>query len=175
MNRSLALLTTAIILLGGYQSLLPRTDDGTPPVEEATVTPSVDEPQTYGSLSSEMLFALLTAALAGPRIRLDIDLGNYRQPVDATLDAQRAAAVQLARGGRYDESMLYMEKVLQGQGNTHFDFLALSAAETDPDTRAGLLQSFDRLQQKYPDNGQLLFGKALLLQQDGRPEEALEQ
>ena len=98
----------------------------------------------------------------------------WAQNAPDSLDAQRAAAVQLARAGRYDESMVHMEKVLQGQGDTHFDFLALSAAETDPDTRAGLLQSFDRLQTKYPDNGQLLFGKALLLQQDGRPQEALE-
>ncbi|MDP3815749.1 tetratricopeptide repeat protein [Pseudomonas sp.] len=89
------------------------------------------------------------------------------------IDAQRAAAVQLARAGRYDESMRFMESVLQRQGDTHFDFLALSAAETDPDTRAGLLQSFERLLQKYPDNGQLRFGKALLLQQDNRPQEAL--
>ncbi len=91
----------------------------------------------------------------------------------SNLDAQRAAAIQLARAGRYDESMTYMEKVLQGQGDTHFDFLALSASETDPDTRAGQLQSFDRLLVKYPDNGQLLFGKALLLQQDGHPDAAL--
>lgn len=91
-----------------------------------------------------------------------------------TIDAQRAAAVQLARAGRYDESMTYMEKVLQRQGNTHFDFLALSAAETDADTRAGLLQGFDRLLNKYPENGQLIFGKALLLQEDGRSEEALD-
>jgi tetratricopeptide (TPR) repeat protein len=90
------------------------------------------------------------------------------------IDAQRAAAVQLARAGRYDESMTYMEQVLQRQGDTHFDFLALSAAETDPDTRAGLLQGFDRLLAKNPDNSQLLFGKAILLQQDGRAEEALE-
>ncbi len=90
------------------------------------------------------------------------------------LDAQRAAAVQLARAGRYDESMSYMESVLQRQGDTHFDFLALSAAETDPDTRAGLLQSFERLLAKYPDNQQLLFGQAVLLQQDGRPQEALD-
>lgn len=89
------------------------------------------------------------------------------------IDAQRAAAVQLARAGRYDESMTYMEQVLQRQGSTHFDFLALSAAETDPDTRAGLLQGFDRLLSKNPDNSQLLFGKAILLQQDGRAEEAL--
>jgi tetratricopeptide (TPR) repeat protein len=90
------------------------------------------------------------------------------------LTAQRAAAVHLARAGRYDESMGYMEKVLSRQGDTHFDFLALSAAETDAETRAGMLQSFDRLLQKHPENGQLLFGKALLLSQDDRPLEALE-
>ena len=89
------------------------------------------------------------------------------------LDAQRAAAIQLARAGRYDESLIHMENVLQRRGNTHFDFLALSAADTDPDTRAGLLKNFARLLHKYPDNAQLLFGQALLLQQDGRPEEAL--
>jgi tetratricopeptide (TPR) repeat protein len=97
----------------------------------------------------------------------------WAQSAPENIDALRAAAVQLARAGRYDESMTFMEKVLQRQGDTHFDFLALSAAETDPDTRAGLLQSFDRLQAKYPDNNQLQFGKALLLQQDGHPEEAL--
>lgn len=91
----------------------------------------------------------------------------------ANLDAQRAAAVQLARSGRYEESLEYMEKVLQGQGDTHFDFLALSAAETDPETRSGLLQSFDQLLAKHPGNPQLAFGKAVLLQQDGRPDEAL--
>ncbi|MBB3102691.1 tetratricopeptide repeat protein [Azomonas macrocytogenes] len=89
------------------------------------------------------------------------------------LDAQRAAAIQLARAGRYDESLKLMEEVLRHQGDTHFDFLALSAARTDPATRAGLLQSFDSLLRKYPDNPQLVFGKAVLLQQDERKEEAL--
>ncbi|MCY0577817.1 hypothetical protein OVV35_26505, partial [Klebsiella pneumoniae] len=36
----------------------------------------------------------------------------------SNIDAQRAAAVQLARAGRYDESMTYMEQVLQRQGDT---------------------------------------------------------
>ncbi len=89
------------------------------------------------------------------------------------LDAQRAAAIQLARAGRYEESLQFMEEVLRHQGSTHFDFLALSAARTDPATRAGLLQGFDSLLQKYPDNPQLIFGKAILLQQDGRRAEAL--
>jgi tetratricopeptide (TPR) repeat protein len=124
-------------------------------------------------------------ALASPEraFRIAEYLGAEQAALDSALiwaenapgniDAQRAAAVQLARAGRYDESMTFMEGVLQRQGDTHFDFLALSAAETDPDTRAGLLQGFDRLQSKYPDNSQLLFGKAILLQQDGRAEEAL--
>jgi tetratricopeptide (TPR) repeat protein len=90
-----------------------------------------------------------------------------------SLEAQRAAAIQLARAGRYDDSMTYMEKVLQGQGDTHFDFLALSASETDPETRSALLTSFDRLLVKYPNNGQLIFGKALLLQQNGDAENSL--
>lgn len=91
----------------------------------------------------------------------------------SNLDAQRAAAVHLARAGRYEESLEFMEKALQGQGDTHFDFLALSAAQSDPDTRAGLLQSFNQLLARHPDNPQLIFGKAVLLQQDERPEEAL--
>jgi tetratricopeptide (TPR) repeat protein len=97
----------------------------------------------------------------------------WAQSAPDSLDAQRAAAIQLARAGRYDESLEYMEQVLQRQGSTHFDFLALSAADTDPETRSAMLQSFERLLARHPDNGQLLFAKALLLQQDDRADEAL--
>ena len=89
------------------------------------------------------------------------------------LEAQRAAAIQLARNGRYDDSIVYMEKVLQAKGDTHFDFLALSASESDPETRSGMLKSFNSLLARHPDNGQLIFGKALLMQQDGDAEGAL--
>ncbi len=89
------------------------------------------------------------------------------------LEAQRAAAIQLARNGRYDDSIVYMEKILQAKGDTHFDFLALSASESDPETRSGMLKSFNSLLARHPDNGQLIFGKALLMQQDGDAEGAL--
>ena len=89
------------------------------------------------------------------------------------LEAQRAAAIPLARNGRYDDSIVYMEKVLQAKGDTHFDFLALSASESDPETRSGMLKSFNSLLARHPDNGQLIFGKALLMQQDGDAEGAL--
>jgi hypothetical protein len=67
---------------------------------------------------------------------------------NARTTSKRAPPAQLARAGRYDDSMVYMEKVLQGKGDTHFDFLALSAADTDQDTRNGLMKSFDRLLQR---------------------------
>ena len=203
------LVFSAVLLLGGCQSFMQSAPDSGPPVEEATPATAKASPSEYGSFSSDTLYALLVAELAGQRNRFDIALGNYVQQANATqdagvaergfriaeylgadqaaldtaliwannapenLDAQRAAAVQLARAGRYEESLAFMEKVLQGQGDTLFDFLALSAAETDPDTRTGLLQSFDQLLAKHPDNPQLKFGKAVLLQQDGHPEEAL--
>ena len=111
--------------------------------------------------------------LGADQAALDTALIWARNASD-NLDAQRAAAVQLARAGRYEESLVFMEAVLRHQGDSHFDFLALSAAHTDPATRTGLLQSFDRLLRKYPDNPQLIFGKAILLQQDNRLEQALD-
>ena len=110
--------------------------------------------------------------LGADQAALDTSLIWARNDRDS-LEAQRAAAIQLARAGRYDDSMVYMERVLQGQGDTHFDFLALSASETNPETRNALLTSFDRLLVKYPNNGQLIFGKALLLQQNGDAQASL--
>ena len=175
------------------------TDTGTP-LEQPKQYASFSEETLYALLTAELAGqrdrfdialgnyvqqanATQDPGVAERAFRIAEYLGAEQAALDSALiwsgsapdnvDAQRAVAIQLARAGRYDESMAHMEKVLQGQGDTHFDFLALSAAETDPDTRAGLLQSFDRLLQKYPENGQLLFGKALLLHQDGRAEEAL--
>ncbi|MDY0251127.1 MAG: tetratricopeptide repeat protein [Pseudomonas sp.] len=90
------------------------------------------------------------------------------------LEAQRSAAIQLAQAKRYNEAMLRMEKVLLAQGDTQFDFLALSAAQSDHKTRQALLQSFERLLAKHPNNQQLIFSKAILLNQDQRSEEALQ-
>ncbi|MFW9605662.1 MAG: tetratricopeptide repeat protein [Pseudomonas sp.] len=97
----------------------------------------------------------------------------WAQSDSGWLDAQRAAAIQLARDGRHEEAMTYMEHVLNAQGDTNFDFLALSAARLDKTTRTGLLRSFERLLTRYPANHQLVFGRAVLLQQAGQPEEAL--
>ncbi|ROL94994.1 hypothetical protein BK636_01135, partial [Pseudomonas chlororaphis] len=178
----------------------PPVEDSTPAPEKPKVYSSFSEDTVFSLLSAELagqrnrfdiaLDNYVTQAIntQDPGIserafRIAEYLGADQAALDTALiwaknapddlEAQRAAAIQLARTGRYDESMVYMEKVLQGKGDTHFDFLALSAADTDQDTRNGLMKSFDRLLQKHPNNGQLVFGKALLLQQDGDTREAL--
>lgn len=83
------------------------------------------------------------------------------------VNAQRAAAIYLARAGRLDQAMERMEFVLQQEGETNFDFLALSAAQTDSNTRQYLLQNFDALLKRHPQNLQIIFAKALLLEQEG--------
>jgi len=178
----------------------PPVEDSTPAPEKPKVYSSFSEETVFSLLSAELagqrnrfdiaLDNYVTQAIntQDPGIserafRIAEYLGADQAALDTSLiwaknapddlEAQRAAAIQLARAGRYDDSMVYMEKVLQGKGDTHFDFLALSAADTDQDTRNGLMKSFDRLLQKHPKNSQLVFGKALLLQQDDEAEAAL--
>ncbi|SFB14730.1 tetratricopeptide repeat protein [Pseudomonas sp. NFPP24] len=178
----------------------PPVEDSAPAPEKPKVYSSFTEETVYSLLTAELagqrnrfdiaLDNYVTQAIntQDPGIserafRIAEYLGADQAALDSSLiwaknapddlEAQRAAAIQLARVGRYDDSMVYMEKVLQGKGDTHFDFLALSAADTDQDTRNGLMKSFDRLLQKHPKNSQLIFGKALLLQQDDEADAAL--
>ncbi|EJZ60005.1 MULTISPECIES: tetratricopeptide repeat protein [Pseudomonas] len=178
----------------------PPVEDTTPTPEKPKVYSSFSEETVYSLLTAELagqrnrfdiaLDNYVTQAIntqdpgvSERAFRIAEYLGADQPALDTALiwarnapddlEAQRAAAVQLARAGRYDDSMVYMEKVLQGKGDTHFDFLALSAADTDQETRNGLMKSFDRLLQRHPNNNQLIFGKALLLQQDGDNKAAL--
>ena len=110
-------------------------------------------------------------------------LGAHQQAMDMALlwsevepdnpEALRAAALQLARAGEHDEAMQMMEQVLLLQDDTHFDLLALTALQADSATRAAMLENLQRLLQRYPDNPQLSFAAALLLQEEQRSEEAL--
>lgn len=111
-------------------------------------------------------------------------LGAHRQAMDMALlwsevepdnpEALRAAALQLARAGEHDQAMQMMEQVLLLQDDTHFDLLALTALQADSVTRAAMLENLQRLLQRHPNNPQLSFAAALLLQEEQRSEEALE-
>ena len=88
-------------------------------------------------------------------------------------EALRSAAIHLARTGQHEQAMDMMQRALDLHGETHFDFLALAAAESDAPTREALLESLTQMLERHPDNTQLVFAKALLLQQAGREQEAL--
>tara|TARA_R110001592_G_scaffold298362_1_gene569120 strand:+ start:119245 stop:121020 length:1776 start_codon:yes stop_codon:yes gene_type:complete len=103
-----------------------------------------------------------------------LEMATLWTQVDANNpEAFRAAALHLARAGGHERAMLAMQQVLRMQGETHFDFLALAAAQTDEPTRAAMLKSISQLLSSNPDNAQLVFAKALLLQQGGDDEAAL--
>ncbi|GAA6132819.1 tetratricopeptide repeat protein [Halopseudomonas sabulinigri] len=88
-------------------------------------------------------------------------------------EALRSAAIHLARTGQHEQAMDMMQRALDLHGETHFDFLALAAAESDAPTREALLESLTQMLGRHPGNTQLVFAKALLLQQAGREDEAL--
>jgi len=92
---------------------------------------------------------------------------------DSNPEALRSAAIHLARTGQHEQAMEMMQRALDLHGETHFDFLALAAAESDAPTREALLESLTQMLERHPENTQLVFAKALLLQQAGREEEAL--
>lgn len=110
-------------------------------------------------------------------------LGAHQQALDMALlwtevapddpTALRSAALQLARAGHHEDAMQAMQQVLLLEDDTHFDLLALAALQADSETRQGLLENLLDLLSRYPDNPQLSFAAALLLQEDQRPEEAL--
>ncbi|WP_231701474.1 tetratricopeptide repeat protein [Halopseudomonas xinjiangensis] len=179
------------------------------PVVEAPAEPEQPKEVVYGQFSTDSLYSLLAAEIAGQRNRFDIALENYLEQARTTRDAGviaramqvaeflgahqqakemallwvdvapndpqalRAGALQLARAGEHGQAMQFMQRVLNLHGETNFDFLALAAAQTDPQTRQSMLQSLEGLRQQYPDNAQITFSSALLMQQDGRNEEAL--
>ena len=138
----------------------PPVEDSTPAPEKPKVYSSFSEETVFSLLTAELagqrnrfdiaLDNYVTQAIntQDPGIserafRIAEYLGADQAALDTSLiwaknapddlEAQRAAAIQLARAGRYDDSMAYMEKVLQGKGVHH------RAA------KAGLLQGINRL------------------------------
>lgn len=105
------------------------------------------------------------AALDAAQLWTDLEPEN--------VEGQYTLAMMLAKQGRPLEAMAPMMEVLQNGGETNFADIAASALKLDEDKRLQLEQVFDEKIRQYPDNPQLLKGKALLQQQRGETEQAL--
>lgn len=90
------------------------------------------------------------------------------------IEAHRRAAGQLIRAGNLSAAVVHMEAVKRLGGLANFDFVAIRAANLDQDTRDGLLVTINEMLVRYPNDSQLLFSKAVLLEQSDRIEEALD-
>ncbi|MEX2487979.1 MAG: tetratricopeptide repeat protein [Pseudomonadales bacterium] len=90
------------------------------------------------------------------------------------LDAHRHAADQLMKAGRLEEAMTHMEAIKRLGGSANFDVFAYRAANLDPEGRDALLDAMTRLLEDYPGDQQLMFSRAVLLEQVGRYEEAVQ-
>ncbi len=90
-----------------------------------------------------------------------------------SLDAHRHAADQMMKIGDLEGAIHHMEAVKRLGGLANFDVFAYRAANLDETSRASLLGAVSRMLEEYPGDEQLMFSKAVLLEQSGQLEESL--
>ena len=90
-----------------------------------------------------------------------------------SLDAHRHAADQFMKIGDLESAIYHMEAVKRLGGLANFDVFAYRAANLDDESRKSLLDAISRMLEDYPDDEQLMFSRAVLLEQSGQLEEAL--
>jgi tetratricopeptide (TPR) repeat protein len=90
------------------------------------------------------------------------------------IEAHRRAADQLTRVGNLSAAVTHMEAVKNLGGLANFNLVASRAENLDQQARDLLLATINSMLVQYPNDSQLLFSKAVLLEQSGRTEETLE-
>ena len=89
------------------------------------------------------------------------------------VEARFTLASLLAKAQRPQEALPHMVKVMEAGARANFAAIAASAIELPAEAQQQLLQQIDVAAAAHPDNTELMTGKALLLQQLGRRDEAL--
>lgn len=89
------------------------------------------------------------------------------------LEALQLLTLQMIRRQRFEEAVVYMDRLLALKANTSFDFLVAQTSQLNTQERQPVINSLDKLLNKYPQHSQLWFTKALLCEQSKQHEEAL--
>lgn len=115
--------------------------------------------------------------------RLALYLKKYEQALEMALiwaeaepenvAAHRNAVDLLLRAGQLEQAVGHMETVKQLGGMTSFDVFAYRAADLAPKQRTAVLAAIIELLDRHPGDEQLLFSKAVLLEQSDQLPEAL--
>jgi tetratricopeptide (TPR) repeat protein len=90
-----------------------------------------------------------------------------------SIEAHRYVSEQLLRAGNMEEAIVHMEAIKSLGGLANFESFAYSAANLDDKGREVLLEVMSRMLVQYPNDEQLMFSKAVLLEQSGQLEGAL--
>ena len=91
-----------------------------------------------------------------------------------SIEARRYLSEQLLRIGDMEQAIVHMEAIKNLGGLANFESFAYSAANMDDKGREVLLEAMSRMLAEYPGDEQLMFSKAVLLEQSGQLEEALQ-
>lgn len=90
-----------------------------------------------------------------------------------SVEAHRVAALQALQEDDLETTMAHLEIILDLEGDANFDSLAAMAGRLTPPQQNELLQLYQDLGQRHPDNVEIRYGTALLQKILGQPQAAL--
>jgi len=96
---------------------------------------------------------------------LDVDPDN--------MQAHRISAIQAVKKNELEIALGHMEQIMDLGGDADFDSLAAMAGNLPPEQQRELLDLYQQLEQRHPDNPELQYSIALLLKVTGDPQQAL--
>lgn len=96
---------------------------------------------------------------------LDVDPDN--------MQAHRISAIQAVKKNELETALGHMEQIMDLGGDADFDSLAAMAGNLPPEQQRELLDLYQQLEQRHPDNPELQYSIALLLKVTGEPQQAL--
>lgn len=139
------------IMLGNYLSAAKKTGDS-----------GVAERATRIAVSLKAQKAALAAAKL------------WHQSAPENSRAQQVLAGQLLLNQNLEQAVPLIEQLLASDQKANLEALTINSQSLSPAQRNELIQQLERLLSSYPDNPQLLQSQAILLQLNGRSEEALQ-
>lgn len=89
------------------------------------------------------------------------------------MQAHRISAIQAVKKNELETALGHMEKIMDLGGDADFDSLAAMAGNLPPEQQQELLDLYQQLEQRHPDNPELQYSIALLLKVTGEPQQAL--
>ncbi|WP_421857950.1 tetratricopeptide repeat protein [Marinobacter salarius] len=115
------------------------------------------------------------------RIAQSLNSDNAQQKLAAlwlevapdNMQAHRISAIQAVKKNELETALGHMEKIMDLGGDADFDSLAAMAGNLPPEQQQELLDLYQQLEQRHPDNPELQYSIALLLKVTGEPQQAL--